>query len=652
MLLCGFNLSAQTSQKISEYGKISQWEADLEIYDHDKDAEAVVLFDIGKTYFFESEGGYDIRYTRKRRVKILKESGLSEAEIQIPYYVDGYGKTEKIASLRAHTINIVETSRSEINELQRTNIYTEKVNERWHVKKFAFPNVKPGSIIEYEFVLESPFLFNMPNWQFQDRIPTIYSEYQCNIIPFYEYVFYAQGIRKFDKQESYVATANRRIGSTKFNDMVYRFAMNDVPAFKDESYITSIDDYIIKLRFQLAKIHRLNGATQEIMTTWPKLKEELLRAEKFGKYIKAADRYNKKHLKAELSLDNKSDLEKVEELVNYVKGNYSWDGYQSKYSNKSINQLIKEKKGNAAALNLYLKSLLTEAGIEARPVILSTRNNGKMKVDYPFSSFFNYVIVLVDVDGKQFFVDATEVNLPYDRIPIRCINEKGLIIDELETAEFASLSNNVSSTTMITLGLQLAQDGKFDVKANIKKTEASAYLYRNKYSDNVEQLKEYYLKQGIEEIGDLETYNYSEKAKPYTISFNGSSNSEAIDDLIVIKPFLGFTMEENPLKQKTRRYPVDMIFKQEETISSVIEYPDGYTTKVLPKNYDLDNKLIKISTKYSKVSDNSIKAFCTMQLKKAVYNPTEYNRIKFYFDQIVKEFNRELVLYKNETLGN
>ena len=61
--------------------------------------------------------------------------------------------------------------------------------------------------------------------------------------------------------------------------------MNDIPAFNSESFITSINDYIMKIDFQLAKIYYRSGSKKEIMTTWTELIETLNKDSEFGKFI-------------------------------------------------------------------------------------------------------------------------------------------------------------------------------------------------------------------------------------------------------------------------------------------------------------------------------------------------------------------------------
>ncbi|MFW6225182.1 MAG: hypothetical protein ACOC4B_02850 [Bacteroidota bacterium] len=70
-----------------EFGKLSQEEIDLKTCSFDSTAKAVVLFDIGKTKFIQGYEGFDIRFIRHKRIKILNKQGFENGEITIPFYV-------------------------------------------------------------------------------------------------------------------------------------------------------------------------------------------------------------------------------------------------------------------------------------------------------------------------------------------------------------------------------------------------------------------------------------------------------------------------------------------------------------------------------------------------------------------------------------
>lgn len=658
LIICFLLCQYAYSQKIElEFGKLSREEIEMKSYEKDQEAKAVILYDKGTSVFFDTENGYDIRFTRHKRIKIFDKSASQHAEVSIPYYVDGYGKTEIVESIEAFTYNVTDGSLSR-KMVDPSTVYDERINEQWYNKKFVFPDVQDGAILEYRYVLETPFHFNLPDWTFQDKIPTVYSEYQVSMIPFYEYVFIAQGISRFDYQNSEVAEEKRTWGSVSmsygqnvgsgvvFQDYVHTYVMKDVPAFIDESYISSINNYIIKMDFQLAKFISPSGGTADVISTWTALNESLLKHEKFGKYLKSSSKYAKKILSEDLNLGSKGNNQKAKEIVDYIKSNFEWNGNNSKYSSQSAKDFFIKKKGNAADINLFMIALLNEAGINTKPLILSTRNHGIIPNNYPFDHFTNYVIAFIDTDSS-FLADGTEELLPYNKLPIRCINEVGLVVQKKQAPIWIKLGNTVISTEMSTIRMSL--DGiSNNILANVyvQSNEYEALLMRNKCRNDSLKIKEYFAEK-IGEIKNLHTIGYESTNRPYTMNFETTYETEKMGDNIIIKPFLDIPLSKNNLTQKKRTYPVDFIYPWEKKFETTIEIPAGFLLSKLPEGYRLNNELADIHLAYS-LSDSILTVNGYYTFKKAIYSAKEYPQIKSYLDKIVKIFNQPLVLEKKE----
>jgi len=634
------------------FGTVSQEQLDLVSYPKDRSTDAVVLFDQGKTIFYDFEGGYNIRMERHRRIKVMKKSGVKHAEITIPFYVDGYGKTEKIRKIEGFTHNM-EDGRIVKKALEVGTVYEEKINNNWLAKKFVFPDVKVGSIIEYKYILESPFHFNLPDWEFQSNIPTIYSKYIVQMIPFYEYLFIAQGISKFDFYAKSDGTIPRSFGSinkvvglnagdgVEFKDLIHTYVMKDIPALKDESYITSVDDYRMKIDFQLARVHGIETSSRDIVTTWEKLNEHLFKHDNFGKFINKAEKIASKMFSTEISKSGDEES-KVQNIIQFVRKNFKWDGRNTKYANVSPKELIEKKIGSAAEINLFLIGMLRAAGINTEPIISSTRNHGKIRKDYPFSHFFNYVLVKVNLE-KSFITDGTASYLAFDRIPPRCINEEGLIVNP-KKVNWISLENEQLSSEVIDIDMKININSlTCQNKITIQTDEYASYYYKKAFVDNKGNLESHFNEKSLENIENLLTTNFNNYKEKYSISFTGESSLEKIEDLVIIKPYLNFPIQKNKLTQRRRNYPIDLIYAQGLTYKSQFKIPDGYILEKLPENYDKSNDILGLKIDYLE-KDGTVTINSKYQLKKAVYQPGEYAAIKAFYNILIKRLNEEIVL--------
>src|ERR1035437_3386153 len=313
-----------------EFVKISAEELQLKRYEKDSTAEAVILYDIGKSYFTETSKGFDMIFEKKTRIKILTKAGLAKAEFLISYYKEKENE-EKVLEIKGNTYNL-ENGEIKISALNPSNTFNETYNEHWYNRKIAMPDVRIGSVIEFSYKILSPYIFNLRNWEFQHTIPVIYSEYTTRMVPFFDYISNLQGAIKYDEFTNYTdkGVPHSHFG-LEYHENVFTYIMKNLRAFKDESFITSPDDYIIKLNFQLATVRQVNRSTREIMSTWPKLADEMLNEEKFGDYLKDSKNKSIKILES-MKLHGLSKLEKATSIDQYVKSGFTWNGQNDKRS--------------------------------------------------------------------------------------------------------------------------------------------------------------------------------------------------------------------------------------------------------------------------------------------------------------------------------
>lgn len=643
-LLCIFCLSLNAQREKIKFGSVSLSDLQNNSFEEYSDAEAIVLFDGGVANFIEEEGRFIIVFERTKRIKILTKAGLDLSNINIPYYQQDMRTSELISDIKAISHTLV-NGVDQKNELQKNDVYDEKITDNWHQKKFAIPGAKEGSVIEYTYVLKSPFMFNLPDWEFQSKIPTLYSEYEVHVVPFYEYTYLAQGIKNFDYTNSYVGVGSRRFAHIDFKEMVYEFAMKNIPAFEDIRYITSMNDYIVKMDWQLARIIRPNGVKEEIMTTWDQMVESMLKSENFGKFIKTSSKNVEKMLKNDPQLQHIAKLEnfkKAKELTNYVKKSYNWNRMRGKYASKSVKEFLNETTGSTAELNLFLIGMLRAFDINAYPVLLSTRDHGKIKTDYPFESFFNTLAILIEVDKQFYLTEATEKELEFGKLPAEYLNEKGLIIDE-EKQGWVDLNITLPSLESEDMKLvlnpsNLKLEGKF-VKTL---TDYDAIQYkRNK------DLIQRELDNSYDLIREIEYPETNSPTEPYVLKYDASYPVSTFEGNLYFRPFLNKAPTVNPLKAEERTYPVDFIYSQKKQFNTTIDIPNGYTFTSIPENVQFSNSLIDFSYEvFLDPSKQKLIAISTYVLKKAVYEPKEYKQLRSYLAQVAEAYNRQITVEK------
>jgi len=635
-------LQAQQDES-REYGIISMDELTMTEYSKDKEAEALVLYDLGDSRFVITDYGYELVFTRTKRIKIFNDAGLDYAEVEFPLYRHG-DVFEKVIDIEATTYNLSD-GRVEKIQMDRKEVFDEKINDYWVLTKFALPNVRAGSVIEFKYRVKSNYLFNLQDWEFQDRIPTVYSEYTVHMVPFYNYVYIMQGASKFDVQNSYQDHGLRSsYGGTEYSDLIHVYGMKDIPAFRGEEFITSVNDYIMKLDFQLSRYYSPTGLVTDIMTTWEDMSKDLIKHEDFGKYITRSEKYYEKLISPYLE-KGLSDTDKAYAIVDRVKRSFDWDGMYGKYASSGVKDLVAKKTGSVGEINLFLVGQLRAAGLDAHPVILSTRSHGKIRIDYPFASFFNYVVAAVSIDDGYVLLDATEPLCDNRILPSRCLNENGMLVNK-ESPSWINLQFNHLSEKKYIFKIYPVIEGNSEMDVSVQSNFYYAYGDRNKLKDDAEDLKEELDKTLVGyTVDNVKIENALENQEPYKYTFHISGNTEAIGDKLYISPFAGLAREENPLKQAARNYPIDFTYPTKSVFISYIEIPEGYELESIPGKARITNESFDLE--YTAMSsENMVSIFFSYTFLKSMYSSSDYFKLKYYFDEIVKKSTDKVVLKK------
>lgn len=625
-------------------GVVTQYEMVMPEYEKDKDAEALVIYDLGDYYFRGVDNrGFILCMKKRLKIKILKQAGIKEANFEIPYYIEGQD-WEDIETIEGTTYNI------EDGELKKTaltgkNIFEEKISENVRVKKIAFADVRVGSVIELNYTITTPYFFQIRKWEFQRNIPVVHSQLKYRAIPYYEYTYLMKGTNKFDEFESNVRPHESRFGRLVYKELEYTFGMKDLPAFRDEEFITAKEDYMIGINFQLSKYNNPFGGSKEIITTWPAMCDDFLKDNKFGKYIRNTEKDAKKILPS-LNLENETPIKQMETITDYVKSNYNWNGFYGKYASDDLSTFLKRKTGNVGNINLFLIGLLSAAKLDVRPVVLSTRGNGIISKYHPFQQFFNYVIAQVIIDGKSYYIDATESLLYFSDLPQRCINVEGLLVKP-KSEEWVNIMQKGVSVSQKDFNLKvIPENNKIEVDAKFVGSGFNAYNYRAVYMGKKENLSKYLKdKNNIDVKGDITMAESDKLNRPFYFSFNYDCPIEGTPDKLFINPFCNLSISDNPFKQTSRTLPVDLVYIRGEIYKSTIEIPEGYKIEHLPEPYMVDDDLIKMDYTVQENS-NGISFNANYTLKKNIYPADDYLKLKMSFADMMKKFSEMLILVK------
>ncbi len=634
----------QSNKTPYNFGRITQSDYDLQVYAKDSTANAVFIYERGDTTFDQTYTSIIIRTKYYGKVKIFNKEGISHATIKIPIYRNSQ-RSEKVTDIRGITHNgVVQTS------LSKAHIYTEELSQHWSEVKFTMPNIKENSIIEYEYTLESPFKFNFKGWEFQSTIPKIYSEFHALIPGNYSYNRRLSGYYKLSKNESGIKRGCFGIsgGANRADCEELTYAMKDIPAFIEEDYMTSKDNFISKIKFELSQFKGFDGSIHKFSKTWKDVDKEFKGEKSIGRQLRKVD-YMKKHLPPGL-FEGGNDLEKAKEVYRTIKSHFTWNRKSRVFDEVFVKKAFDEKVGNSTEINISLVNALNAVGFDAELILVSTRGHGLPTKMYPVMTDFNYVIAKLNLDDKSYLLDATDKQMPFGMIPYRTLNGYGRVMNFKKGSYWHDIRPSQATQSRTFLNLKLDKEGNLTGLIN---TSNGGYLGLNKRKKYNAVNEEKYLDEVEEKNIDLTVLDYKnnnlaniEKSFSEVFKIEITSNENA--KTLFISPFLLEKLSENPFKLSERNYPVDFGYGYLDTYTFQLEIPENYTIKSLPKDvgFKLPNNGGMYQLSVTK-KGNKVSLLSRTKLSKSNFTPEEYPYLKEFFNQIVKTNKSLITLEKN-----
>lgn len=641
LLLSVLFLHAQNDAKPLKvkFGKLSEEEIKMTKYAKDPDAPAVILFDKG-----ESDSKYG--FTRHIRIKIFNKSAYEHANIQIVYDKDNFIKGLKGICYNVENGQVVET------KLGKENIFDETITKNLSVKKLTMPGVREGSIIEYEYTIDGTI---SNEWTFQSEIPTIWSEYQMKVPEFYGISKIGQGSTPYfvNKQETKGETVGSGANAFSYNSINSLWIQRDVPAFKPEKYITSSADYLTRLTFYLEEIRPPAGygLTKKLIKSWSEEAKELLYD---NDYFGIIDKKNAlKDVLATVVNDGMKPKEKVQAIFNYIGKNFEQTKNRPIFLTGTISELQKRGKLAPSEMNLIMMNMMRTAGIEVHPVLISTRNHGKIGTPNAVYSRFDRVIGRVLLEKDTFFIDAASFPHPIELLPFEDLNSGGYEFWGKDSYALIAPTNKSPTRRMSQAILDLNTEGELSGNIVLTTTGYEAVENRQKIKElGAEKFAQNILK-GLVTSGKLEEQKF-EKAESFNENnLKGSFKIKSTDyvsisgDKMYINPLLCFGDKDNPFANPERLYAVDYGTPKEEVANLILTIPNDYKVEELPKmaRFTFTDNGMRYDYLIESVG-NQIKLNTKLSIKKTAYSVEEYPDLRDFYAKIIAKMGEQVVLMK------
>jgi hypothetical protein len=639
---------AQTIPTVQPYGKIDQADLELKQCDFEKDANAEALFEKGTVYF--SGDLMSITEEIHKRIKIFNDNGKDAADVHIKYWSGGH--LEYITGIQAETINLV-NGKPEITKLDKRQIFTKIIDKQTSEITFTLPNVKAGSIIEYKFNWNTNDSFDdFPDWYFQEKIPVRYSELETAIPDIFYYRPQIHLVLPFAKM-----TTKTEGRSLMDNGQAYPYnqettvrGVANIPSLTDEPYMSSFKDNVQALSFQLVTVRPIGGFASNFSESWAKVGGILADHDDFGSQLKRKLNNEEEIIAKAKTLNGDA---RIAYVFNQVKNAMKWNGSDRWYTVDGTYRAWENKTGNSAEVNLILYHLLKSSGVDAYPMVVSTREHGRVRPYLTSLIQFNRAVVYVPIDSANYYVlDATGKYNMYNEIPEELLNSSGLYIDKSKNVyDIIYIHNQQPARQVVFINAEIKPDGKLEGNAQLSSTSYNRINAIERYKTDGEKKYIDYLrgddnnlKISAVKLDDMEvdTLPLTQKVD-FSLDLPGSD-----ENYIYLNPNLFTSLKANPFLSEKRMTNIDFGYLKNYSINGVYKIPAGYKVDALPKSISMVMPDKSMSFKRIVAEqDGSIVVRYNINYNKVEYSKDDYPDFHEFFKKMHEMLDEQIVLKKS-----
>lgn len=653
LLVAIIAIGANAQTVNTKFGKPTKEELQMTEYAADKDAEALVLLNNVEAEVDVAGGEYVMKYYITKRIKVLKDGGKDYGNVSVSVY-DKEGNPdgrETLIDVKAFSYNL-ENGKVVKSKMAGNAKFDERINKNHKLVKFSVPQVKVGSVIEYKYTLVSPSISVVRDWYAQTSIPTIYAHYAMRAPHEFTYNMAPLGSFPLEvKREQFtnsVSTGAFTSGAL-LTGMECSFTGKNLPALKKDKFVWNVSDYCARVVCELSNVNIPGYVYKDMAAKWTDIDERLIDDEDFGFRLNDSNPFAKETALIDKSL---SKTEKIVKAMTLLRSKLKWNGDYRLWARKR-NQVMKDGAGSNADLNFILMYMLRDLGVKTAPVIMSTRDNGRLPLLFPSITNFNtFVVGAYGDDGKMVFVDAADEYGYINVLPPNLLVESGRVIEKGK-GRWVDLRNLCSSRCNILVNGSLNADGNLyatftanatnnvaeDMRRDMHNAKDSmAFLQKWIHAfDGVVRIKKDYKIEGATDFSPM-----------MKLSLNLFKHCDATADHIYVNPMFYAPFTSNPFTSEKRALPTEFPFCNTIDITSVVKIPEGYVVESSPKGVEAvapDGSMSLYETAYQ--NEGQIVVKYRFKINKMFVDSKQYDVVKDVF-RLAYEKSKDMFVLKKQ----
>ena len=650
LMLCLASVAlAQTPEPNLKWGKPTDAELNMTTYAPDPEAEAVVLCSETQLRYDVSSGSYKLNRSTKKRIKVLKEEGKGTANGGMSYMFNGrQGQSEKLVKLKATAYNLVDGKLVK-TKMEGDMVNHEDVSKTVRLTKYTVPQVTVGTVFEVEYEIESDFIGDIDDWRAQCEIPVMYTSFEVTVPQYFTFNVAEVGPYWLEtKIEDVNMSMPAKIGQGVMlcSGKHYKYIGRNLPALRQKKLLYAPDAYGQRVSMELRAIVIPGRLNKTFTSDWNDVDKQLLNDDEFG------GRLGKNPLKAEMQAAGVADIsdpkERIMAIYRLLKDRVKWNESYSLYA-ESAGKVLKERSGSNASINFILINMLRDAGFDAYPAVMRSRDNGILSITHATAKELNTFVVAVKVGDKLSYLDGSVEDGWLDVLPAHLLVDRARIVSKEKPVEWVDLTGLSAGKTRSVVMAELQPDGTMQADIQTKFTGSDAAYLRHEFrtaTDSATFVSK--LAQDLNcEIESLTLTNHHGLGPDVERNMHVIKQCDAAGDMIYLNPWVLNVMSENPLTEEQRTLPVEFPYIDTENLTTVVNIPEGYVVEELPQSFVMKSDDGKLSCVIAlEVDGSTLMSRCQLQVDKIFFTPNEYPFVKNFLDEVYKRLQDVIVIKK------
>ena len=351
------------------------------------------------------------------------------------------------------------------------------------------------------------------------------------------------------------------------------------------------------------------------------------------------------------------EVEKVKSIYYWVQNNIKYIAFEdgeSGFVPRPANTILKKRYGDCKDMSTLIYSMLKYLNIPIYLTWVGTREIPYKYTEFPSTACDNHMIATYFEKGQPNFLDATNSFLPYG-YPSFGIQGKEAFIhisnDEYKIVDVPILEKNLTSwrdTSFVKI------ENEKLIGKNHSSTSGYYNFYINDVYKNVEKTKLIEIVEGMHQKGnntfkvlDAEVFNVGDRTNNLAVKFDFEVYNyvSKYDDEVYVNLILDKDITYGEFK-KDRMVPFELASKSNDIYTVILDIPQGYSVKSLPKNAKFSSGFVDFNLEYVQKGN---KVYCDVKLNlKFLYLYPESFEAWNEFIKIQKSaFLETVVLKKN-----